>query len=65
MRKLLIALSRFGLGLSIFPFQWVPFLRWQRYADRWGAMIIITIGPIDLTISYDHGPLGPARGGPR
>lgn len=65
MRKLLISLSRLGLGISIWPFQWLPIWRWQRYADRWGATVIITIGPIDITLSYDHGPLGPDRGGPR
>lgn len=45
------ALTCFGVGIQVFPFQWWPLLRWQKYADQWGATAIITIGPIDLSIT--------------
>lgn len=65
MRKIMRALSNFGIGITIWPLQWWPLWRWQRYGDKWGQMVVITIGPLDIQISTDWGPLGPPRGGLR
>lgn len=56
------AIFHFGIGVQIFPFQWWPLLRLQNWSDQWGKCIVITIGPIDITINSDWGPSGP-RGG--
>lgn len=61
MPKWLLALVHFGIGIQIFPLQWLPLFRWQRMADAWGQTIIISLGPIDLTITSDWGPLGGNR----
>lgn len=52
-------LRQVGFGVTFWPFQWG--LGVNRWSDKFGGTIDLSIGPFDFTFSFNAGASGVAR----